>query len=73
MLGLLHNLKYRRVMGVVLFAVVIGKVFLFDLREVDPLYRIVSFMVTGLLLLVGSYFYSRLGNKAVARKGAEQE
>ena len=48
-------------------------VFLFDLREVDPLYRIVSFMVTGLLLLVGSYFYSRLGNKAVARKGAEQE
>jgi len=62
-LGLMRDLKYRRVIGVALFSVVVAKVFLVDTREMEPVYRILSFVATGVLLLAGSYFYNQLGRK----------
>jgi uncharacterized membrane protein len=42
--------------GAVLLGLLVGKLFLVDLSDVDGLYRIVSFMVTGLLILAIGYF-----------------
>lgn len=40
--------------------VTVGKVFLYDLSILTSIYRVISFIVLGLLLLAGSYAYQRL-------------
>ncbi len=52
--------------ALVLFGVLVGKVFLYDLSLLDRAYRIVSFFVLGTALLVVSFFYQR-------RQAAEKE
>ena len=42
-----------------LFGIVVAKVFLFDLSFLERFYRIVSFLVLGLLLLLVSFYYQR--------------
>ncbi len=48
-----------RKVGLALFAVVGFKVFLFDLAALDQLYRIVAFLVLGVLILFGAFLYLR--------------
>ena len=48
-----------RLMGLVLLAVTIAKVFLYDLRKVEEIWRILSFLGLGLLVLAGSLLYHR--------------
>jgi uncharacterized membrane protein len=48
----------NRVMGLILFAVVILKLYLSDVWVLDKLFRIVAFLALGGLLLAGSYLYS---------------
>jgi hypothetical protein len=40
--------------------VTVGKVFLYDLSTLTSIYRVISFIVLGLLLLAGAYAYQRL-------------
>lgn len=46
-----------RYVALALFTVTAGKVFFFDLSRLDALYRIVAFLVLGVLVLVGSFIY----------------
>jgi uncharacterized membrane protein len=55
--GLMTRMRMRRVLGFVLFAVTVVKVLLVDTSELEPVYRIVSFAGTGVLLLVAGYVY----------------
>jgi hypothetical protein len=48
-----------RLQGLALFLVCTLKLFLYDLRNLETPYRIVSFIVLGLILLSVSWFYSR--------------
>ena len=48
-----------RWLGLALFSVVVVKVFFYDLSFLEPVYRIVSFAVLGLLLVVVSFFYQK--------------
>jgi uncharacterized membrane protein len=48
-----------RVAGLLLFLVCIGKLFFYDLRALETPYRIVSFIVLGLLLLAVSWVYTQ--------------
>ncbi|MDX2154610.1 MAG: DUF2339 domain-containing protein [Bryobacteraceae bacterium] len=48
-----------RISGLGLFLFCVLKVFLYDLRELDTLSRILSFVVLGLLLLGASWIYTR--------------
>ena len=45
--------------GLGLFAIVSLKTFLVDLSQTDPIWRIVGFVLLGLLLLAGSFLYLR--------------
>ena len=54
--GIWKNLRSLRYAGLTLFAIVIGKVF-FDLRTADPFYRIIAFIVLGIVVLAGSFIY----------------
>jgi uncharacterized membrane protein len=57
--GFLRRVPAVRYAALGLFGLVIGKVFLADLAALGTAYRIVSFMVLGLVLLSVSYLYQR--------------
>ncbi|MGA8674735.1 MAG: DUF2339 domain-containing protein, partial [Candidatus Acidiferrales bacterium] len=63
--GLWKKSEALRWQALVLLGVVIVKVFLFDLSFLEAFYRIVSFFLLGLALLVISFYYQR---QLVARK-----
>ncbi len=58
--GLRRNLRALRLAGFALLAVAVGKVFLYDMAALDQGYRVLSFVVLGLLLLAGAYAYQRM-------------
>ena len=57
--GIRSNLRLLRYAGLCLFTVVAGKVFFVDLARLDQLYRIVAFIVLGVVVLCGSFLYLR--------------
>jgi len=59
MAGIWRRRFLLRVMALVLLSVTILKVFLRDLAALDKIYRIISFIVLGLILLAVSYLYQR--------------
>lgn len=67
---------FIRKISLALFSLTLIKVFMFDMANVGTPYRIVSFIVLGLLLVGTSYLYHRfkdrvLGNALPTGKGAE--
>lgn len=59
-LGLARRRTDVRLFGLGLLAVAIGKVWTYDLSELDALARVLSFVGLGLLLLVGAFAYARI-------------
>jgi uncharacterized membrane protein len=57
--GIFKRLRGARVLGILLLGATILKVFLIDLSSLQTFYRIISFIVLGLLLLAVSYGYNR--------------
>jgi uncharacterized membrane protein len=57
--GIRRRQHVTRYMGLGLFAVVAWKVFFVDLASLDQIYRIVAFIVLGIMVLAGSFAYLR--------------
>lgn len=57
--GIFKRLRGVRILGILLLGATVLKVFLVDLSALQTFYRIISFIVLGLLLLVVSYGYNR--------------
>lgn len=57
--GIFKRLRGARVLGILLLGTTVLKVFLVDLSALQTFYRIISFIVLGLLLLAVSYSYNR--------------
>ena len=55
--GIAKNVAGVRYLGLALFALVSWKVFFVDLARLDQFYRIVAFVILGVLLLAGSFVY----------------
>jgi uncharacterized membrane protein len=51
--------RVLRLSGLILFLVCIAKLFAYDLRELDTMGRILSFIILGLMLLGASWIYTR--------------
>jgi uncharacterized membrane protein len=58
--GLKRGQGLLRVGGFILFAVSLGKIFLFDLPSLSSVQRALSFLAVGAVLLLGGFFYQRL-------------
>jgi len=58
--GLLRNQRRLRLAGFALLAVAIAKVFVFDLSTLESIYRVLSFIALGLLLLAAAFAYQRI-------------
>lgn len=57
--GIWRNIRLLRVMALILLTITIGKVFLSDLASLDKIYRIISFIVLGVILLTVSFLYQQ--------------
>jgi uncharacterized membrane protein len=58
--GLIRDVRELRYGGLVLLGLGVAKLFLYDLAELDEIYRVLSFVAVGLLLLTGAYAYQRV-------------
>lgn len=58
-IGLVKRSRLLRMMALLLLGLTIFKVFLLDLSSLDRIYRIISFIVLGAILLVVSFLYQR--------------
>jgi uncharacterized membrane protein len=58
--GLLRDDRRFRVGGLALLGIAIVKVFLYDLASLDEIYRVLSFIALGLLLLASAFAYQRI-------------
>jgi len=58
--GLRRDVRSLRLGALGLLGVTIGKVFLYDLSTLTSIYRVVSFVGLGLLLLGAAYAWQRL-------------
>ncbi len=70
LVGIWKHCRELRLAGLVLFAIVAGKVFLVDLAHLDQIYRIVAFLVLGVLVLAGAWLYLRYRHLFVTNKSA---
>ncbi|HBA85004.1 MAG TPA: hypothetical protein DCZ95_12990 [Verrucomicrobia bacterium] len=61
--GISKNLRGLRLAGLLLFAVVVGKVFFVDLDNTAPIYRVLAFLLVGIALLVGAFAYLKAAPK----------
>ncbi|MCA9052680.1 MAG: DUF2339 domain-containing protein, partial [Planctomycetaceae bacterium] len=57
--GIRRNIRGLRYVGLVLFSIVAWKVFFVDLATLDDFWRIVAFIILGVLVLCGSFLYLR--------------
>ena len=56
-----------------LFAIVAWKVFFVDLERLDQFYRIVAFIVLGILVLCGSFVYLKYRETFATQEPADKE
>jgi uncharacterized membrane protein len=56
-LGILKKIRVIRFFAIILFGITILKVFLFDLSSLDTIYRILSFLILGVILILVSFLY----------------
>jgi len=71
--GFWKRSAFIRWQAMVLLAVTIGKVFIYDSRELQQIYRILSFIALGVMLMAISYAYHRDWFKLSPRKTGPTE
>ncbi len=65
--GLVRKSLLDRTMGLVLLALVILKLYLWDVWQLNRFYRISAFVALGILLLAASYLFSRFRTRSADR------
>ena len=71
--GLLSRQVFRRAAGMALFGLTVAKVILYDTSMLEQVYRVLSWMACGVLLLVAAYFYQRFSAALSEQDGHEEE
>jgi uncharacterized membrane protein len=69
--GIARRAAVVRYLGLALFAIVTWKVFFFDLAKLDQFYRIVAFILLGILALVGSFAYLKFRDQFTTKPDSE--
>ena len=64
--GILRKKKAFRIPALVLFAVTVLKIFIFDLAGTPALYRVAGCMITAAVLVAGAWLYARFTQKGDA-------
>ena len=70
--GIARDNRVIRYVGLALFAIVSLKVFFVDLRNLDPIYRIIAFVILGLMLLAGSFLYLKHRERFATKNDSDE-
>ena len=62
-IGIARRYQLIRLLAIILFGLTIFKVFLLDLSELEKIYRIISFIGLGIILLTASFMYQKYRNQ----------
>lgn len=65
-IGFVKRIKVARLAGMGVLGVAVLKVFLYDLSNLQTPFRIISFIVLGLILFGASYLYARFKDRIIA-------
>jgi uncharacterized membrane protein len=65
-IGFVRRRRAPRILSMIVFAGTLAKVFLVDMRNVEAVYRILSFMCLGTLLIAASWLYHRYFRRLLA-------
>ena len=71
--GQVRRLRMLRVMALALLSLTTLKVFIWDLSSLDRVYRIISFIMLGAILLLVSFFYQRSQQRAEEEEKESRE
>ncbi|MEO5897435.1 MAG: DUF2339 domain-containing protein [Vicinamibacterales bacterium] len=66
--GIRRHYAPARYLGMLLFALTVAKVVTRDIAQLDRLYRMLSVLVVGILLVLASYLYQRMGRENAEAK-----
>jgi uncharacterized membrane protein len=69
--GIARRAAAVRYLGLALFAIVTWKVFFVDLAQLDQFYRIVAFVLLGILTLIGSFAYLKYRDQFATKPKSE--
>jgi uncharacterized membrane protein len=61
--GFARRAALPRILGLILFGIVVVKLYIYDVWLLDRIYRMLAFIALGGLLVAGSYLYSRFRDK----------
>lgn len=70
--GILKNRSVLRGIGLILLGGVIAKIFIVDLSGLEQLYRIIAFLVLGVLVLVSSFLYLKFRHHFITENSDEK-
>lgn len=59
-IGMRKKVKILRILSLVLFAITIFKLFIFDIRDISEAGKIIAFILLGVLLLIISFMYQKV-------------
>ncbi len=71
--GFKHNISYIRIISLGLFFVTLIKVFLFDISKIDTPYRILSFIILGIVMIGTSYLYHKFKEKIILALASDKK
>jgi uncharacterized membrane protein len=71
--GIWKDVRALRYVALALFGVVCWKVFFLDLARLDPIFRVVAFMILGILVLCGSLIYLKYRSAFAAPVATPEE
>lgn len=71
--GISKSRAALRGIGLILFSGVILKVFIIDLAGLDQLFRIIAFIILGLVILFGSFFYLKYRHRFLTNSTDQPE
>ncbi|MBI4558602.1 MAG: DUF2339 domain-containing protein [Candidatus Hydrogenedentes bacterium] len=72
-IGLMSRQRFRRYLGFTLFGITVAKTLFMDTLELDQVYRIVSWLASGILLLAAAWFYQRYSAILLGEGSEERE
>ncbi len=70
--GIVKDSKAYRFSGLIMFLIVMIKVFFIDLSEMPVIYRVLAFLIVGILMIFGSFLYLK-SNSLFKLKGKSNE
>ena len=61
--GFMLRERLYRQLALALFGLAVGRVFVIDVWKFETIYRILSFLILGIMLIVVSFVYNRYGDR----------